>query len=613
MLAMQDFHAAKILVDFNVVEGPTIRDLLLQYSASKNHSQGFLKLCLARQLITDEQFKQAQQYIQKQTFMRAETVYLALLKKKQLVSEEWIEKARQHQAQGQFQQNLGGLLVTAGQLSKQQDQYLRRAAIESIDRSAKPKLDRHIQDQFSSLLAKSSSAEISNPALSPSVADAGQPKALRKPTHALTESQFRAPMPMGDDELKTIIMTVEEMERRRAEKKRKQEEAKSKQAPSKPQAVFNPSAAPVPDAPPPPPPIAELPEGFSRSVEEKAAEMERGMRMADGGLGETFGDFRILRELGKGGNGIVYLAERDGQQQALKVTLKGQGGGEALGRFKREILATSFFDHANVIQIFDAGDFNGDTFMAMEFLDGQELDKVIASEGGRIPPRRALKLAQQILSGLAAAHRAHIVHRDLKPQNFMVLERDGKDFIKIMDFGVARILNQPEEISGKIFTTMKGKVSGSPKYMAPEVITDPKFDTRADLYSFGVVLFEMLTGKLPLHASTPMKYLQEHLYSTPKTLEEACPDVEFPESLQRFLTKLMEKKPEQRYQKAEEALAFIKGMVMPDLADTTSGKSKKKKKGRKAKASGEAKPGCLAGLLAKFGGSKKDAAAAEAD
>jgi serine/threonine-protein kinase len=223
--------------------------------------------------------------------------------------------------------------------------------------------------------------------------------------------------------------------------------------------------------------------------------------------------------------------------------------------------------HENIIEIYDAGETkDGSYFMAMEYVPGEELSDIIKKEGS-VPLPRALDLFEQIIEGIAAVHSAEIVHRDLKPQNFRVWKdpATGRERLKIMDFGIARVRNADEQFGDAFYKTMGGKITGSPAYIAPESITEPEVDGRADLYSLGVACFRMVTGKLPFSCKDPMEYLPKHLYTKPPVPSEYVPGKGITPELDRMILKMLEKRPEQRHQTAGEVLDELRTKVRPSV------------------------------------------------
>src|ERR1700728_4799251 len=210
-------------------------------------------------------------------------------------------------------------------------------------------------------------------------------------------------------------------------------------------------------------------------------------------LGERY---EILKQLGEGGMGAVYKA-RDHELDrlvALKVIRPELAGHpDILRRFKQELILARQVTHKNVVRIFDLGSADGRKFITMDFIEGSDL-KSILNERGKLPAEEAIPIAQQICRALEAAHVEGVVHRDLKPQNIMV---DDAGRVWLMDFGLARSM----ELAG---LTRTGVLMGTPDYMSPEQARAEKVDARSDLFSLGIIFFEMLTGRLPFEADTMM-------------------------------------------------------------------------------------------------------------
>ncbi len=274
------------------------------------------------------------------------------------------------------------------------------------------------------------------------------------------------------------------------------------------------------------------------------------------------------KELGRGGMGAVYLAHEidGGRKVALKLILDAQKSADAVARFKREILATAMVDHDNVIHIWDAGETqDGAYFMAMESVPGEELADILEKRGA-LELKRCVHILDQILLGLESVHRGGVVHRDIKPENFRIFrdeKKGGIERVKIMDFGIARLLNKDSQFKDQIHQTMTGFITGSPAYIAPESVANPDVDQRADLYSLGISLYYMLCGKLPFEAKRPTDYLQMHLCETPPPLRQVNPKV--PAELEAIVNKLLEKEPEDRYQNAEQVINDLNAKVHPVL------------------------------------------------
>ncbi|MEJ7600450.1 MAG: serine/threonine-protein kinase, partial [Kofleriaceae bacterium] len=210
--------------------------------------------------------------------------------------------------------------------------------------------------------------------------------------------------------------------------------------------------------------------------------------------------YRIVRVIGQGGMGVVFEAEHMnvGKRVAVKVMLtKYAEDIEAIARFHREALAASRIGNQHIIDIHDMGHTpDGRLFVAMELLDGAPLSKILEASGP-MPPWRAIHIMRQVLRAVGAAHTKGIIHRDLKPDNiFLVNEDDHHDFVKLLDFGVSKLIDLDEQVASTKLTST-GVVIGTPLYMAPEQALGNPIDGGADVYACGVILYELLTGKPP--------------------------------------------------------------------------------------------------------------------
>ena len=266
--------------------------------------------------------------------------------------------------------------------------------------------------------------------------------------------------------------------------------------------------------------------------------------MINGTSVNMFGRYEILSELGQGAMGTVYKArdpmlDRIVAIKTINLTLPKEELAEYEARFYQEAKAAGGLSHRNIVTIHDIGRSDRVAYMAMEFLEGQELRRLIQS---RVPIQltHALDIGAQVADGLQFAHDGQIIHRDIKPANIMVLN-DG--LVKITDFGIARMRNN--EIK-----TMTGMILGSPKYMSPEQVSGKRADTRSDIFSLGVVLYEMLTGTSPFVADN----IHGVMYQTmnfnppaPRTLNPELPDV-----LNFIIAKALAKNLDDRYQKAKD-------------------------------------------------------------
>ncbi len=269
------------------------------------------------------------------------------------------------------------------------------------------------------------------------------------------------------------------------------------------------------------------------------------------------GRYRVIGRVGAGGNGVVHLAFREDAPErpwALKLLPKGARPQE-VGRFRREALANSLFAHPGALEVDGAGQTpEGEHYLAMEFFDGHDLAHVL-EERGRLPARRALRIARQVLEVLEAAHAQGVIHRDVKPENILV--SDDLERTRLMDFGIA-LLRSLGEFDDRVFHTVGPDVVGTPRYMSPEQAASEALTPTSDLYSLGLVLYEALSGAFPFEAETPLGFLACHITEDPAPLTRACPEAAaWPPSLLRLVDALLQKDPDDRPPSAREAIEAI--------------------------------------------------------
>jgi hypothetical protein len=287
---------------------------------------------------------------------------------------------------------------------------------------------------------------------------------------------------------------------------------------------------------------------------------------ADPLIGQLLADrYRIQRTLGEGGMGRVYLAEHErmGRLSAVKVMSTSLASTpEAISRFNREAANASRIHQPNVAAIYDFGETpDGTLYLAMEYVEGETLTALLKREGPLAPPRAA-ELTAQIADGLHAAHHLGIVHRDLKPDNVIVTKHhDGREWVKIVDFGIAKQTKRNDQT-----VTSLGVAIGTPDYMSPEQLAGESVDARTDLYSLGVVLFNMLTSQLPHAAMTTKQSLVHRLTAKPRTLAEAAPHKAWSPRLQKSLERALSPEPDDRYHSVGDFARDVRAAVgMPTL------------------------------------------------
>ncbi len=276
------------------------------------------------------------------------------------------------------------------------------------------------------------------------------------------------------------------------------------------------------------------------------------------------GRYRILRRLGRGGMADVYLAEDEelGRRVAIKILNERHAADEQfVERFRREATNAAGLSHPNIVSIYDRGEAEGTYYIAMEYLEGSTL-KDIVGQRGPLPVGEAIGFTRDILGALKVAHRKGIVHRDIKPHNVMC-DADGR--VKVTDFGIAR--------AGASQMTEAGSIIGTAQYLSPEQARGGVVDARSDLYSVGVVLYELLTGTVPFNGDTTVEIAMKHLSTTPEPPSARRP--ELPQALDQIVLRALAKDPDERYQTAEEMDAELARVaegypVSPETAEAAT-------------------------------------------
>jgi serine/threonine-protein kinase len=284
------------------------------------------------------------------------------------------------------------------------------------------------------------------------------------------------------------------------------------------------------------------------------------------------GRYRVLRSLGRGGMAGVYEVEDDaGGRFALKAPIVDvNASGAVTRRFAREANALRVLDHPNLVAAVDVFIEAGFLFLVMEKVEGQTLGQALGPPIGEpsltrgrpikmpLEPRRALVTARQILEGVGHAHARQFVHRDLKPDNILLIDMGGWERVKIIDFGIVKLVGDAAAAFGAAALTNAGLVVGTPAYMAPEQALGREIDARTDLYAVGVILFEMLTGRLPFHDPDPLKLMGLHAKAAVPHLDRVSNGAPWatPE-LCALVEGALIKEPAQRFASAEAMVAAL--------------------------------------------------------
>jgi len=278
-------------------------------------------------------------------------------------------------------------------------------------------------------------------------------------------------------------------------------------------------------------------------------------------VGRTVNDrYRILEQIGHGGMGRVYKAKQAPLDRLVALKVLGAGHDTDPNFYKRfflEASVTAKLTHPNTITLYDYGRTDdGIFFIAMEYLNGRTLSLAMQQEGA-LAQERVIHVAQQICRSLREAHALGIIHRDLKPANVMLLrQHDDHDFVKVLDFGLVKFF--AGEGQGDPDITNAGTFMGSPHYIAPEQARNQNPDQRCDIYSLGVVLYQMLTGRVPFTAQAPVDIILKHLHEEPVPPRTLRPDLEINPSLQDIVLRCLAKAREARFQSMDELLVALK-------------------------------------------------------
>lgn len=285
--------------------------------------------------------------------------------------------------------------------------------------------------------------------------------------------------------------------------------------------------------------IVESVNSYTKTLEMASADLARGTVFA--------GRFEVIEELGKGGMGVVYRVfdKKIEEEVALKLLNPEVSSDKTtIERFRSELKLARKISHKNVCRMYDLNE-EGDTqYITMEYVPGEDLKSSILRIG-HLSVGKAVSVAKQVCEGLEEAHRLGVVHRDIKPQNIMI---DKEGSTRIMDFGIARSLKK-KGITGT------GLIIGTPEYMSPEQVEMREVDQRSDVYSLGVILYEMATGRVPFEGETPLSVAMKHKSEEP--LDPRKVNAQIPEGLSRVILKCLEKKSEERYQNAGELLSEL--------------------------------------------------------
>lgn len=287
--------------------------------------------------------------------------------------------------------------------------------------------------------------------------------------------------------------------------------------------------------------------------------------------------YQIMERIGIGGMGLVYRGRHLTFNELCAIKIVNDdiaGNANFLQRFQTEAMVTRKLRHPNAVRVddFDYTE-DGRPFIVMELVEGKNVSEILQAEGALAVPR-AVRIARQVGQAIGVAHKLGIVHRDLKPGNIILTTDDqGQEIAKVLDFGIAKLREAAGEDRPEM--TMTGMVVGTPLYMSPEQFLGKKaggeVDGRTDIYSLGVVLYQMITAQLPFEAETPYALMLQHLQTSARPPHELKPELHIPAALSQVILKAMEKAREQRFQTAEDFVGALDQAMAASVADATVG------------------------------------------
>ncbi len=293
-------------------------------------------------------------------------------------------------------------------------------------------------------------------------------------------------------------------------------------------------------------------------------------------VGQVLADrYEVTAQIGAGGMGAVYEARHTiiGKRVAIKVLLeKYAEKDQVIARLEQEARLASSIGHANIVDITDFGTTaDGRRFVVMEYLEGLSLGELLKREGA-LPTSRIVRICRQIASALGAAHEKGVVHRDVKPENVFLIQRDGQDFVKVVDFGISKAVRQDEAGDESPRLTQTGMVLGTPLYMSPEQARgDEDLDHRIDVYALGVIMYELATGEVPFRGTNYLNIISQVLSAEPPPPSEVRPDLNISEPFEAIVLKALEKDRAVRYQSMAELAEDLKALAEDGTVGAVSG------------------------------------------
>ena len=535
MIVPADILAGKLLVQLGYVTTEQVRAGLRETHAAPDASQDLLTRLAWAGLLDRPRYAQVRRFVALFEHVRYEAGFLRTLEEQRPVPIAVYDLIAELEL-GAYRQRLGTVLLERGELSEQEVNELDTLTCERLQREDARAISRYVQDDF---------VGVDRPLIR------GRP---------VDDAAFRLPVLFRSEQ--TLAEVNQAVQRLRAELGLQASGVTGPPAASEPLQVN--TLLPDEDIA-----CAAADEGLWHEETKRFVAQARlsppALGQADPGAGAGVstpqqplhvGPYVVEERLGKGGMGQVFLARRDGTGPLVAVkTLLQSAKPEDRRRFEREADILALLSHPNTLSLIERGQAEGLVYLVMPAITGETLRELIVRSPAGLPPERAFDIIEQVLAGVEAIHQVGVVHRDLKPSNIVVTL--GRGAVKIIDFGIARHLDQ--EQAREAFRTATGAISGSPAYVAPETIAGDQIGPRTDIYSLGCVFMEVLTGKAPFSAPSPYAYLREHMVGAPRTLSSAAPDRHWSPDLEELLARMLAKDPETRPTSCQEILDRLQG------------------------------------------------------
>ena len=519
--------AGKIVCQLGYAQPDPVRAVLRQVDWDASAAQDLLNRLGAAGTLQPAQVALVRHRVGLYEHVRREALYLRMLERKSGIPKPVVAKLISELERTAYRRRLGEVLTRQGKLSHEQDALLQQRVQEWIGPDDARILERYRASDFEGV---------------------GRPLI---PGAKLDPEDFKISTLFRSRETQVLVEKAQ-LQRLRAEAAGLLTDTGTFPA------AAEPADEPMTPAPPP---------DDSEDEETQRTFQHQPPRPAGFGMQEVLAltriaDYAIVETLGTGGMGAVFLGQKDGAGElvAIKVLLTAAASELERGRFRREVDLNRRIDHPAVIHIIDSGvTEHGLDYLIVPALAGKELRDHLDKQGGQgLPPARVLRIMEQLLAGMQAVHDQQIVHRDLKPENVFVLS-GGEDLIKVMDFGLAK-LGDAAITEVNSFRSNTTEACGSPAYIAPESVTNDAIDARTDIYSLGIMLFELLTGQLPLESETSQGFLTQHMICPPLTLKEARPDRAWPPQLEDLLARMLGKSADERPASCSAVWAELDGM-----------------------------------------------------